>query len=80
MSPATLPSPTLPASGSSLNADGLHTCALCPVCATATCQVLQELGMYCETMVAASQAEAAGDDAPRRAALPGRPAPRPRLS
>jgi hypothetical protein len=58
MSPAKLPSPTLPASGSSLNAEGHHTCTRCPVCATEECKVLEQLGMYCQTMCAASQAEA----------------------
>lgn len=62
MSPATLPSPTLPASGSSLNSEGHHTCTRCPVCASEECKVLEELGMYCETMCAASQAEAAEKD------------------
>jgi hypothetical protein len=68
MSPATRPSPTLPASGSSLNPEGHHTCTRCPVCASEECKVLEELGMYCETMCAASEAEAAGKDTrqPRR--------------
>ena len=58
MSPAQEPSPTLPESGSSLNSEGHHTCARCPVCLTEACAVLEELGMFCETMCAASQAEA----------------------
>lgn len=56
MSPAKRPSPTLPASGSALRPVGHHTCVGCPVCATETCEVLQELGMYCETECAASLA------------------------
>ena len=59
MSPAQKPSPTLPESSSSLNPEGHHTCTRCPVCATEACAVLEELGMFCETMCAASQAEAA---------------------
>jgi len=59
MSPAQKPSPTLPESGSSLNTEGHHTCTRCPVCSTEACAVLEELGMFCETMCAASQAEAA---------------------
>jgi hypothetical protein len=61
MSPATKPSPTLPASGSTPRPEGHHTCMRCPVCATETCNVLQELGMYCETQCAASQ----GGEAPK---------------
>lgn len=56
MSPASKPSPTLPAAGSGVNPEGHHTCTRCPVCATETCNVLEDLGMYCETMCAASQA------------------------
>jgi hypothetical protein len=68
MSPARKPSPTtLPASGSALNPDGHHTCTRCPVCATETCAVLEELGTYCQTMCAASEAEAlAAAPVPRR--------------
>jgi hypothetical protein len=73
MSPANLPSPGLPASGSSLNAEGHHTCTRCPVCASEECKVLEELGMYCETMCAASQAEAADEEA-RKARRPRRSA------
>jgi hypothetical protein len=58
MSPAQKPSPTLPVCGASLNAEGHHTCTRCPVCSTEECAVLEELGMFCETMCAASQAEA----------------------
>ncbi|HTS01519.1 MAG TPA: hypothetical protein VMN04_03280 [Thermoanaerobaculia bacterium] len=56
MSPAKRPSPTLPAPGPEPGPEGHHTCTRCPVCATETCEVLQDLGMYCETMCAASQA------------------------
>jgi hypothetical protein len=61
------PSPTLPASGSrpDLNPEGHHTCTRCPVCATEACKVLEQLGMYCETMCAASEAEAADPQARR---------------
>jgi hypothetical protein len=58
MSPAQTPSPTLPASGSSLNTEGHHTCMRCPACGTEACAVLEELGTYCQTMCAASQAQA----------------------
>lgn len=59
MSPARKPSPTLPAKGSGAVPDAHHTCMRCPVCATETCKVLEDLGMYCETMCAASEARAA---------------------
>ncbi len=59
MSPAQKPSPTLPARGSADEPDGHHTCMRCPVCATETCRVLEDLGMYCETQCAASEARAA---------------------
>jgi len=62
MSPATKPSPDLPASGSSLNDEGYHTCARCPVCGTEECKMLEQLGMYCTTKCAASSSEAAGRD------------------
>ncbi len=59
MSPAKKPSPTPPARGSGVGPDGHHTCMRCPVCATETCKVLQDLGMYCDTQCAASEARAA---------------------
>jgi hypothetical protein len=62
MSPAKQPSPTLPAKGSGVAQDGHHTCMRCPVCATETCKVLQDLGMYCDTQCAASQASPARRD------------------
>ena len=65
MRPAKGPSPGLPASGSSLSTEGHHTCARCPVCATEECKVLEQLGMYCMTMCAASEAEAADKGAPK---------------
>lgn len=54
-------SPTLPARGSapSVRPEGHHTCTRCPACATDTCKVLQDLGMYCDTACAASLATAA---------------------
>jgi len=33
-----------------------HTCLDCPACGTEECRTLQELGMYCETAVAAFEA------------------------
>jgi len=65
MRPAKAPSPGLPASGSSLNTEGHHTCTRCPVCATEECMLLEQLGMYCMTMCAASEAEAADKGAPK---------------
>lgn len=59
MSPAKKPSPTPPASGSREKTEAYHTCVSCPVCATEACRVLEDLGMYCETMCAASEAKAA---------------------
>ena len=55
MSPARKASPTLPARRSGVEPEGHHTCMRCPVCATETCRVLQDLGMYCETQCAASR-------------------------
>lgn len=34
----------------------IHTCIECPACGTETCKTLQELGMYCDTAMAASEA------------------------
>jgi hypothetical protein len=34
----------------------VHTCVECPVCGTETCKTLQDLGMYCNTEIAASEA------------------------
>ena len=56
MSPAKKPSPTLPAKGSRPDAQAGHTCLRCPACGTECCNILQELGMYCETAQAASEA------------------------
>jgi hypothetical protein len=33
-----------------------HTCIECPACGTETCKVLQDLGMYCDTAIAATEA------------------------
>jgi hypothetical protein len=68
MSPAKKPSATLPAAGSSVTPEGHHTCTRCPVCASDTCKVLQDLGMYCETMCAASQPKVAKKADSRRPA------------
>jgi hypothetical protein len=67
MSPAEQPSPALPArgSGSDIRPDGHHTCKRCPVCASETCRTLQDLGMYCETQCAATEARAAEREARR---------------
>jgi hypothetical protein len=37
----------------------VHTCLECPVCGTESCKTLQELGMYCETAIAAAEASRA---------------------
>jgi hypothetical protein len=67
MSPAKKPSASpLPAAGSSVTPEGHHTCMRCPVCASDTCKVLQDLGMYCETMCAASQPKVAEKASSRR--------------
>jgi hypothetical protein len=68
MSPAKQPSPTLPAIGSGEEKAGHHTCMRCPVCATETCKVLQELGMYCETQCSVTEAGAAETDDERNPA------------
>ncbi len=56
MSPAKKPSRTLQARGPRQIPEAVHTCMRCPACATEACKVLQDLGMYCETSCAASQA------------------------
>ena len=58
MSPAKKRSPTPPARAPRVAPDGHHTCMRCPVCATEACKVLQDLGMYCDTQCAASEARA----------------------
>jgi len=63
MSPAKKRSPTPPARGSTKRPEGPHTCVRCPVCASETCRILQELGMYCETQCAASLAQASSRSA-----------------
>jgi len=35
---------------------GHYTCILCPACGTETCKTLQDLGMYCDTICAATEA------------------------
>lgn len=49
--------PTAPA------AAGLHSCLDCPDCGTEKCRMQQELGMYCDTLMAASEATQAGGPA-----------------
>ncbi len=68
MSPAKAPSPTLPAKASPPRPEGHHTCRSCPACASETCRVLQELGMYCDTQCAASLASPVKSEAARTAA------------
>jgi hypothetical protein len=48
-----------------------HTCIECPACGTETCKTLQELGMYCDTAIAASEAWASRSEPPgkRKSAL-----------
>jgi len=36
-----------------------HTCVACPACGTETCKTLQDLGMYCDTAIAATEASRA---------------------
>jgi len=36
-----------------------HSCVECPACGTETCKTLQELGMYCDTAIAATEASRA---------------------
>lgn len=71
MSPAMQPSPPLPAKGPGVETDGHHTCLRCPVCASETCRTLQDLGMYCETQCAATEANAAEKE--RRTSAAARP-------
>jgi hypothetical protein len=58
---ANQPSPSLPPRGPGprVRPDGHHTCIRCPACASETCRVLQDLGMYCETQCSATEARAA---------------------
>jgi hypothetical protein len=37
----------------------VHTCMECPACGSETCKLLQELGMYCDTVIAAAEASRA---------------------
>jgi hypothetical protein len=37
-------------------ASGTHSCLQCPACGTEACRTLQELGMYCDTLTAVSEA------------------------
>jgi hypothetical protein len=46
-----------------------HTCTECPACGTETCKILQELGMYCDTAIAASEASRAGSLGRRKSAV-----------
>ena len=41
-----------------------HTCIECPACGTETCKILQELGMYCDTAIAATEASLASRPEP----------------
>ena len=69
MSRARKPSPkTLPGHGSHPVPDEHHTCLRCPMCASETCRTLQDLGMYCETQVAATEARAGGKEREPRSA------------
>ena len=36
--------------------DGHHSCKDCPICGTEQCRMMQELGMFCATQVAATEA------------------------
>ncbi len=66
MSPAKKRTPTLPARRSGPKPEGDHTCRRCPACAGGTCEILQDLGTYCETQWAASQANPAAEEAAAR--------------
>lgn len=57
MGPMKEPSPPLPAPLPKGDSEVHHTCTRCPACGTEECNVLQDLGMTCETMCAASEAE-----------------------
>lgn len=41
-----------------------HTCIECPACGTETCKTLQELGMYCDTAIAATEGSASRSEPP----------------
>jgi hypothetical protein len=47
----------------------LHTCIECPACGTETCKTLQELGMYCDTAIAVSEAWLAEPPGKRKSAV-----------
>ncbi len=46
-----------------------HTCIECPACGTETCKILQELGMYCDTAIAATEAWRAEPPGKRKSAV-----------
>ena len=43
-----------------------HSCIECPACGTETCKTLQDLGMYCDTGWAATEASWASQAGPPR--------------
>ena len=46
-----------------------HTCIECPARGTETCKILQELGMYCDTAIAATEAWRAEPPGKRKSAV-----------
>lgn len=69
MNPAPKPAPSPRRARSfALDAARHHTCTLCPACGTEACRTLQELGMYCDTAVAAYEAPRARSARARRLA------------
>jgi hypothetical protein len=46
-----------------------HTCIDCPFCGTETCKTLQDLGMYCDTAIAATEAWRAEPTGKRKSAV-----------
>jgi hypothetical protein len=48
---------------------GQHTCLQCPACGSEACRTLQDLGMYCDTLCAASEAMRAEKRPKRKSAI-----------
>ena len=58
--------------------DGHHSCRSCPACGTELCRLNQELGMFCDTQIAATEATRARRTRRRRSGETARPIARAR--
>ena len=66
--PKAAPSPRR-RSAAAVDLAGHHSCVLCPACGTEACRTLQDLGMYCDTAVAAYEATRAMPGRTRKLAV-----------